>query len=455
MRKRLLCIGLSLFMTLELVTPVAAVTSAGVRQQQEQTKNNLAGLETEIDQMETEKQEVSEELITLQNQLVDILTSIRICEAEIDAKKLAIDDARDDMMVAKQLEEMQFVDMKKRVKFLYEQGDKKYLQILFGSGNFSEMVNKADYVEKVLEYDRKLLANYVASRQEVAELRDKLETEEAELEAANYELEQEQGALETIVEEKKETVENFEAELAAAAEKAQQYKDQLVAQTTQIKELEVQEAAARRRQAQEAARKRQEAARKKREEASKPKVDDDTEAILSADASDPDTPENMETSADYVEPETENYDDSYAYDDSSYYYNDVPDYSYYDDDDDDDDTVETTSDGKKVIAYACKFVGNPYKFGGTSLTHGVDCSGFTQAVYAHFGISIPRDSTSQRSCGRAVDYKDAQPGDLICYAGHVALYIGNGQIVHASSERTGITYCYATYRTILAVRRVL
>ena len=110
--------------------------------------------------------------------------------------------------------------------------------------------------------------------------------------------------------------------------------------------------------------------------------------------------------------------------------------------------------GSRLRNYACNFVGNPYKFGGTSLTNGTDCSGFTQAVYAHFGISLPRDSYSQRSCGTEVSYANAQPGDIICYAGHVALYLGNGQIVHASTERTGITYGYATYRTILSVRRV-
>ena len=110
--------------------------------------------------------------------------------------------------------------------------------------------------------------------------------------------------------------------------------------------------------------------------------------------------------------------------------------------------------GQQAANYACNFVGNPYKFGGTSLTNGTDCSGFTQAVYAHFGISLPRDSYSQRSCGTEVSYANAQPGDIICYAGHVALYLGNGQIVHASTERTGITYGYATYRTILSVRRV-
>ena len=108
-----------------------------------------------------------------------------------------------------------------------------------------------------------------------------------------------------------------------------------------------------------------------------------------------------------------------------------------------------------VVSYALQFVGNRYVWGGTSLTNGTDCSGFTQAVYAHFGISLPRDSYSQRSCGTEVSYANAQPGDIICYAGHVALYLGNGQIVHASNKRDGIKVSNAYYRNPICVARYL
>jgi len=111
--------------------------------------------------------------------------------------------------------------------------------------------------------------------------------------------------------------------------------------------------------------------------------------------------------------------------------------------------------GKKIAKYACQYVGNPYVAGGTSLTNGADCSGFTFRVYADFGYSLPRTSYEQRSAGKGVEYANAQPGDLICYDGHVAIYIGDGKIVHASSAKTGIKVSNAGYRTILAVRRII
>ena len=111
--------------------------------------------------------------------------------------------------------------------------------------------------------------------------------------------------------------------------------------------------------------------------------------------------------------------------------------------------------GKEVAEYALQFVGNPYVYGGTSLTNGADCSGFVMSVYANFGVSLPHSSAADRSQGYAVDgLENAQPGDLICYSGHVALYIGDGQIVHASSSKTGIIVSKADYKKILAIRRI-
>ena len=114
--------------------------------------------------------------------------------------------------------------------------------------------------------------------------------------------------------------------------------------------------------------------------------------------------------------------------------------------------------GTEVVEYACQFIGNRYVWGGTSLTDGCDCSGFVMRVYEHFGISMPHSSYAQRSVGRAVSVEDMQPGDIVCYSGHVGIYAGNGQIINASNSKPypagGIKYTNVGYRTIVAVRRI-
>ena len=121
---------------------------------------------------------------------------------------------------------------------MYEQGDSAYLQVLLESQNYADMVNKADYIESLYEYDKQLLAGYVESKNQVAELKGRLEHEEADLEASNYELQQEEAVLQTLVDEQKKTVADFDAQLASAKKKAASYKQQLEDQTAQIKKLE-------------------------------------------------------------------------------------------------------------------------------------------------------------------------------------------------------------------------
>jgi cell wall-associated NlpC family hydrolase len=116
---------------------------------------------------------------------------------------------------------------------------------------------------------------------------------------------------------------------------------------------------------------------------------------------------------------------------------------------------EMAAGGQAVIDYACQFIGNPYVWGGTSLTNGADCSGFVQAVYSHFGISLPRTTWDMELVGTPVSYDQALPGDIILYDGHVGLYMGDGNIVNAQNEADGIGICSATYTSIITIRRVL
>lgn len=434
MQKRVCCILLSLIMLMEIVVPVRATTISGVKKEQQKTQNNLNSVNQQITAIQSNQAQAQEELDQLSDQLVDILTSIDICQDEIAVKEKEIEQAKKDYEDARKKEEGQYASMKKRIQFMYEQGDSAYLQVLLESQNYADMVNKADYIESLYEYDKQLLAGYVESKNQVAELKGRLEDEEADLEASNYELQQEEAALQTLVDEQKKTVADFDAQLASAKKKAASYKQQLEDQTAQIKKLE--EEAAAKKKKEEEARKKQEQERKQQQQASQTQTIDTGNGAQQTTGDDPaqvDTGDDAQT----TDPGT--VDTGKGTDSMNAGAGAV---------------TGGSGVGQQAANYACNFVGNPYKFGGTSLTNGTDCSGFTQAVYAHFGISLPRDSYSQRSCGTEVSYANAQPGDIICYAGHVALYLGNGQIVHASTERTGITYGYATYRTILSVRRV-
>lgn len=112
------------------------------------------------------------------------------------------------------------------------------------------------------------------------------------------------------------------------------------------------------------------------------------------------------------------------------------------------------TNGQSVADFACQFVGNPYVWGGESLTNGADCSGFVKAVYAKFGVNLPHSSLALRSSGYAVSEAEMKPGDLVCYSGHVGIYIGNGKLVHASNEKDGIKISNYNYREILAIRRI-
>ena len=118
-------------------------------------------------------------------------------------------------------------------------------------------------------------------------------------------------------------------------------------------------------------------------------------------------------------------------------------------------SAQPASNGQVIVDYACQFIGNPYVWGGTSLTDGADCSGFVQSVFAHFGISLPRTTYDQINAGVEVSYDQAMPGDLICYDGHIGIYIGNGQIVNAQNPEQRIGISPATYTTILSVRRIV
>lgn len=413
MKKIVLTIMIAMILT--VVVPLEATAVSDIQKQKKQTQKQLDELAENVDELKADRDAIATEIDSLDAQLLDILTSISICQDEINAKEEQIIVTKKNLKAAKKVEEQQYIAMTKRIRFMYEKGNTAYVQLFLGSGSFSEMLNKAEYAQEVYDYDRDLLAKYKETKDQIATSKKALEDEEGELLATNLELVTEQEVLEVTMDEMRLVASDFDAKLATAKSQVDDYKQKLKQQTDQIKALEELQARA---------------AAKQNQKRPSQNYSDDPE-----------------------DPEAGNYDDggegSGSGGGSGGGSSDPGDsggggYS-----------GGGSGVGAQVAAFACQFVGNPYVLGGTSLTNGADCSGFTQSVYREFGYSIPRNSVGQRSCGRGVSYEEAQPGDLICYAGHVALYLGNGNIVHASSPSTGIKYGRATYRTILAVRRVV
>ena len=377
-----------------ITSDVFADQISDLKKKNQEDQQKLDELDEQIDELAGEQAGLQSEIDELEAQIVDIMASISIIEDEIVVKKEEIVQAQNDLEVAKQDEQNQYNAMKLRIQFMYEQSDSSYFDIFFNASSMQDILNQADYIERLYEYDRQLLTAYEEARIRVEELKAALEIEESELEAIQEGYEEEKVAMEDAMAELESVSAEYQTQINQAKQQALVYKQQITQQNAQIAKLEEE---ARKKAAEEAAKK---AAANKTTTTSKPQgtATVNKDEILAANGS---------------------------------------------------------SKGKEIAIYACGFVGNPYVAGGTSLTNGADCSGFTQAVYKAFGYSIPRTSTQQRNAGVAVSYAEAQPGDLVCYAGHVGMYIGNGKIVHASSAKTGIKISYATYREILAVRRII
>lgn len=386
--KRLWMILLAVCMLLGVGERTYASRLSDLKEKNEEDKNKLEELDGQIGDMEDEAQGIQSEMQEVELALVDIMASISLLEDEIAEKKEEIIEVTAELEQAKIDEEKQYEEMINRIHYNYENGQLSYVDILLSATSISDILNRADYLDRLYEYDRNLLEKYHNARLLVEELKEQLEIEEAELETAQAECEEEQAGLEVALAELEQLNEDYEIQIAKARQEAQVYKTLIKQQNAEIKRLEEEE----RRKAEEAAR-------------------------LAAMRNKP------------VGKATVNKEEILA--------------------------VNGSAKGKEIAIYACGFVGNPYVWGGTSLTNGADCSGFTQSVYKAYGYKIPRTSYQQRSAGKAVSYAEAQPGDLICYAGHVAMYIGNGKIVHASSRKTGIIIGYATYKPIICVRRIV
>lgn len=370
------------FLTVAAVMPSHATSISELQNNIDKDKKNLAHVTGQIADMEDEQEILEETISDLDAELINVMTSIGLLEDEITEKEEAIAKTQQDYEEAKAIEQEQYEAMKVRIKFMYEKGDISYLQLFLSASDMSDMLNKADYIEKFYEYDRKMLEEFQKIRNRVADLCGSLEEDKLSLKDDKENMKEQQIYLDGLLAEKRAQSSNYDVQIAKARQDAAAYKTKI-----------------------------------KQEERDLKKLQDSQKKPVSNAASGNYTVTSFDTSV-----------------------------------------ISNASGselGKKIATYACQYIGNPYVPGGTSLTNGADCSGFVYRVYKDFGHDLPRTSYSLRTAGAGVDYSAAQPGDIVCYEGHVGIYVGGGFLVHASTQKTGIKISNAQYRTILSVRRIV
>ena len=368
------------------------VYATSAQNKKSEAEKNLNDVNKKIDNLENKKEEIEGELDTKNEELVNLMVDVGILEKEIDQNEKQLKQVKKDLKTAQKNEKKQYQAMKKRIKFMYERGDSAVISSLLESKSMADMLNRVEDFNEVYDYDRNLLDNYEKTRKQVEDLKAQVEDEKKELETAKDDLKQQQKQLETAMANLRSQQANADTQIANAKSLASEYQKTI---TEQNKIIQQQQAAA-------ASGRSSGGSSGGSGGTSKP---NSNASVPGGNLNPPKT---------------------------------------------------TNVSGSDVVNYAMQFVGKPYVWGGKDPNTGADCSGFTSYVYAHFGISIPSFSGAQRSCGQEVSYANAQAGDLICYAGHVAIYMGGGKIVHAKGTAYGIVgNDNATYKTIITVRRLL
>ena len=455
MKKRIVCLMLAVMMMGTQVATVSASREEELREEQAWTSAQLDATYSQIDQLYAAKEQLQNEIAALDANLVNVMVSIQTLEGDISNKQADIEQTQSDFQKAQNAKDKQYEAMKQRIQYLYEKGgNDAWFQMMVNAENLSELLTKAEYTQKMYDYDRQSLEKYANTIDQVTQLGNKYQQEKAELEGMKQEYEAESVNLQAAIDERRAVSADCDNEIAYAQQMANEYAALIEQQQAEIERLEAERIAA-----EEEARRQAELAAA--EEAARQEAEAEDETVYDEEGNEVDAEDALENGETLYDEEGNEIDpDSVTDEEESD--GDVE-YDEYGNVIDSDNTVDPeeyqssgSGSGSSVVDFATQFVGNPYVWGGTSLTDGADCSGFVQSVYANFGVSLPRTSYEQQNAGTEVSYADAQPGDLICYGGHVAIYMGDGKIVHASNAKDGIKISNdATYRTILSVRRLV
>lgn len=370
-----------------------------------QAEQDLKDKKNEINGLKDQQQITADDIKNKSAKLDEILAAQKKLQTDITSKQAEIEQNQKDLAAAQEKQQEQYDAMKKRIQFMYENSaeDNIWTAIIESNG-ITDMLNRIEYVSDVYDSDRALMDSYQAAVEQVKEIGTKLDNDMNELTAMQDDYEKQQADVEAAIVALENQKEQYASQIAQAQQQAENYQNIITAQGKIIQE---QEAAA-------AAAAAQAAAARANSSSSSSSYDGGGAGKGGSIASD------------YAAGGGKN------------------------------PGASTGVSGSSVVSYAMQFVGNPYVWAGNSLTNGVDCSGFVHEVYAHFGISTPRYSQAFKSVGQAVSFDNIQPGDVVVYPGHVAIYAGGGVIVEAQSTKAGITANRSVQcHTILAIRRLV
>lgn len=356
-------------------------------------KKKLKAKNSDIANIKDSQSDVKDSITAAAARMKTLLSKQEQLKSDIKDKQNEVEQANKKLEEAKEEEQNQYDAMKLRIQYLYENStDNSIWSAILESNGLSDMLNRIEYATDLYKSDRELKTSYQNAVKKVEDWTMQLADEMDSLLALQDKYQTQQGELKTLMAKLEQQKDAYAQQLAEAQKQAQDYKKTISKQEAIIR---AQEAAAAR--------------------ANANTYDGGGTGASGGIAS-----------------------DSYLKD---------PDCN---------PSQTTDVSGADIVAFAQQFVGNPYVWGGNSLTNGVDCSGFVHQVYAHFGISTPRYSQAFKSVGQPVSYQNIQAGDVVVYPGHVAIYIGNGNIVEAQSTRAGITNSRpVNCHTITAIRRLV
>lgn len=356
-------------------------------------KKKLKAKNSDIANIKDSQSDVKDSITAAAARMKTLLSKQEQLKSDIKDKQNEVEQANKKLEEAKEEEQNQYDAMKLRIQYLYENStDNSIWSAILESNGLSDMLNRIEYATDLYKSDRELMTSYQNAVKKVEDWTMQLADEMDSLLALQDKYQTQQGELKILMAKLEQQKDAYAQQLAEAQKQAQDYKKTISKQEAIIR---AQEAAAAR--------------------ANANTYDGGGTGASGGIAS-----------------------DSYLKD---------PDCN---------PSQTTDVSGADIVAFAQQFVGNPYVWGGNSLTNGVDCSGFVHQVYAHFGISTPRYSQAFKSVGQPVSYQNIQAGDVVVYPGHVAIYIGNGNIVEAQSTRAGITNSRpVNCHTITAIRRLV